>query len=130
MSLIKDCALEFVATMPFQLQKGACQARLEDQVLLCFSDHEASEFGDGENVGRRKCWKFDEQNGDYKYDNEIPETVYEHQHNPMAIYDTNPLAIGSCWGLEVEMFDKNDQKMDDFPNPGNFDFIFTSYPVK
>ena len=127
-SLIKDCALEFVATMPFQLQKGACQARLDDQVLLCFSDHESSsEFEDGQHVGRRKCWKFDEKNGQYKYNNEIPETVYEHQHNPMAIYDENPLAIGSCWGLEVEMFDRNDRKwirLDDFPNPGDFNFIF------
>lgn len=132
MSLIKDCALELVATMPFQLQKGACQARLDDQVLLCFSDHESSsELDDGQHVGRRKCWKFDEENGQYKYNNEIPETVYEHQHNPMAIYDENPLAIGSCWGLEVEMFDKNDRKwirLDDFPNPGNF--IYMVYIVK
>jgi len=131
-SLIKDCALELVATMPFQLQKGACQARLDDQVLLCFSDHESSsELDDGQHVGRRKCWKFDEENGQYKYNNEIPETVYEHQHNPMAIYDENPLAIGSCWGLEVEMFDKNDRKwirLDDFPNPGNF--IYMVYIVK
>ena len=57
------------------------------------------------------------------HNNEIPQTVYEHQHNPMANYDENPLAIGSCWGLEVEMFDKNDRKwirLDDFPNPGYF----------
>ena len=63
----------------------------------------------------------------------------------MAMYDSNPLgvafkfilaaqhfnselriwkfisAIGSCWGLEVEMFDRNERKwlrLDDFPNPG------------
>lgn len=124
MSFIKNCALEFVASMPFQLQKGACQARLDDQVLLCFSDHE-----NNNHAGRKKCWKFDEDKGEYKY-TEIPDTKYEHQHNPMAIYDENPVAIGSCRGLEVEMFDKNDRKwirLDDFPNPGELTIIF--YPV-
>ena len=121
-SVINNCALEYVATMPFQLQKGACQARLDNQVLLCFSDHEVSTGSDTiTNPERKKCWKFDEENGLYKYDNAIPETVYEHQHNPMAIYDGNPLAIGGCWRLEVEMFDRIDRKwirLDDFPNPG------------
>ena len=120
--MINNCALEYVATMPFQLQKGACQARLDNQVLLCFSDHEVSTGSDTiTNPERKKCWKFDEENGLYKYDNAIPETVYEHQHNPMAIYDGNPLAIGGCWRLEVEMFDRIDRKwirLDDFPNPG------------
>ena len=134
MSLIRDCALQYAATMPFQLQKGACQARLDNQVLLCFSDHEtSSEIKDDEHLGRRKCWKFDEENGQYKYDNEIPQTAYEHQHNPMAMYDGNALAIGSCWGLEVEMFDRNDRnwiRLDDFPNPGNSNFFINGVYLK
>ena len=39
----------------------------------------------------------------------------------MAMYHGNPLAIGSCWGLEVEMLDRHDEewkRMADFPNPG------------
>ena len=46
----------------------------------------------------------------------------------MAMYDENPLAIGSCWGLEVEMFDRIERKwlrLDDFPNPGDL-FILLS----
>ena len=58
----------------------------------------------------------------YNY-NEIPDSEFSHKHNPMAMYDENPLAIGSCWGLEVEMFDRIERKwlrLDDFPNPGYF----------
>merc|ERR1712168_464001 len=54
-SIINNCALEKVATMPFPLQKGACQARLDDQVLLCFSDHESDDDQSYEdNPGNKK----------------------------------------------------------------------------
>ena len=46
---------------------------------------------------------------------------FDHHHNQMATYHGNPLAIGSCWGLEVEMLDRHDEqwkRMSDFPNPG------------
>ena len=49
------------------------------------------------------------------------QSTFDHHHNQMATYHGNPLAIGSCWGLEVEMLDRHDEqwkRMSDFPNPG------------
>ena len=43
MSKIEGCALRNVGELPFVLEKGACQARLDDQVMLCFSGHESSD---------------------------------------------------------------------------------------
>ena len=48
------------------------------------------------------------------------------------MYDENPLAIGSCWGLEVEMFDRIERKwlrLDDFPNPGDLCFYYPEHDV-
>ena len=48
MSKIEDCALKPVGELPFVLEKGACQARLDDKVMLCFSGHESSDdYRDG-----------------------------------------------------------------------------------
>ena len=48
MSKIEDCALKPVGELPFILEKGACQARLDDKVMLCFSGHESSDdYRDG-----------------------------------------------------------------------------------
>ena len=130
MSIIKDCALKPVGELPFVLEKGACQARLDDKVMLCFSGHESSDDNrdgysdrpilvspflkieifshrpkystslsfssihdnrDEDGPGTKTCWQFDEVNGEYKYSNEIPDTEFGHKHNPMAMYDLNPL---------------------------------------
>lgn len=123
-SKIDGCALRNVGELPFILEKGSCQARLDDQVMLCFSGHESSDdYRDKDGPGTKTCWQFDEVDGEYKYTNQIPDTEFGHKHNPMAMYDENPLAIGSCWGLEVEMFDRIERKwlrLDDFPNPGGY----------
>ena len=71
---------------------------------------------------RKDCWRFDEKpNGDFDYQKELEQSKFDHHHNQMAMYHGNPLAIGSCWGLEVEMLDRHDEqwkRMSDFPNPG------------
>ena len=64
MSIIEDCTLKNVATLPFVLQKGACQARLYDQVMLCFSGHENTDDTKDERYpGEKICWQFDEVDG-------------------------------------------------------------------
>ena len=63
-SKIEDCALKPVAELPFILEKGACQARLDDQVMLCFSGHESSDDNkDKDGPGTKACWQFDEVDG-------------------------------------------------------------------
>ena len=69
----------------------------------------------------KDCWRFDEKDGDFVYQKELTQSQFGHEHNQMAMYHGNPLAIGSCWGLEVEMLDRHDEewkRMADFPNPG------------
>ena len=71
----------------------------------------------------KDCWRFDEKDGEFVYQKELRQSQFGHEHNQMAMYHGNPLAIGSCWGLEVEMLDRHDEewkRLSDFPNPGFF----------
>ena len=109
-SRVQNCGLEHVDELPFNFINAACQARLQNQVLLCFSDD-----------APKDCWRFDERDGEFVYQKELTQSQFGHEHNQMAMYHGNPLAIGSCWGLEVEMLDRHDEewkRMADFPNPG------------
>ena len=48
---------------------------------------------DEDGPGTKTCWQFDEIDGNYNYTHEIPDTEFGHKHNPMAMYDENPLGV-------------------------------------
>ena len=59
--------------------------------LTSYSFSSIHDNRDEDGPGTKTCWQFDEVDGEYTYSNEIPDTEFGHKHNPMAMYDLNPL---------------------------------------
>ena len=52
----------------------------------------------------------------------IPDSNFSHKHAGMATYKGEPIVVGSCWGLEVELLKTSQEKLswnqlESFPNP-------------